>query len=131
MGGRSFPRGLQTRSGPPGIMTSSGKAAGRVMKRAIFVALGTVVVITSAAALDIGAASVAPPSAGMHAAVHASRARDAARREQRIRIQARYAAARARCTALAGKSREKCIVEAHAARGRAMLEAAAPYQVRL
>lgn len=101
------------------------------MKRAVFVALGTVLVISSAAALDLGTTGVAAPAAGMDVAAHAWRTRDAARSAQRQQIQARYLAERDKCMALAGKLRERCVVAAHASRGRAMLEAAAPYQVRL
>jgi hypothetical protein len=102
------------------------------MKRAIFVALGTGVVISSAAAaLDIAGASrpAAPSTQGD--AVHAARARETAREEQRSRIHSRYAAERESCALLKGYQREKCVVKAHANRGRALLEAAAPYENRL
>ena len=40
------------------------------------------------------------------------------------------AAERARCEALGGFNKDRCLIAAHAARGRALLEAAAPYQDR-
>lgn len=49
---------------------------------------------------------------------------------QRARIDARYQVARAHCQAMGGLKRDKCLVQAHAVRGRAMLEAAAPYEMR-
>ncbi|HZZ92262.1 MAG TPA: hypothetical protein VFE23_06850 [Usitatibacter sp.] len=56
----------------------------------------------------------------------ASSARDA----QRARIDARYQVARARCQALAGFQKDTCLISAHAARGRALLQAHAPYEIR-
>jgi len=54
-----------------------------------------------------------------------------ARALQRARIDARYQVERARCGLQAGGfKREKCLVKAHANRGRALLEAAAPYETR-
>ena len=58
------------------------------------------------------------------------RTRESARALQRARIDARYQVDRARCGALAGFRRDKCLVQAHATRGRAMLEAARPYETR-
>ena len=49
---------------------------------------------------------------------------------QRARIDARYQLDRARCGTLGGFKREKCLVQAHAARGRALLDASAPYEGR-
>ena len=102
------------------------------MKRAILVALGTGVVISSAAgALDIAGAGQPPGTASVQSpVVHAARARAAARSEQRERIHARYLAQRSQCAAFRGHQRETCLVQAHAARGRALLEAAAPYEAR-
>jgi hypothetical protein len=51
-----------------------------------------------------------------------------ARAAQRARIDARYEIARARCQPLKGFRRDKCLIQAHAARGRALLQANAPYQ---
>ena len=51
----------------------------------------------------------------------------AARAAQRARIDARYLVDRARCETLGGFRRDQCLIEAHAARGRALLEASAPY----
>ena len=54
-----------------------------------------------------------------------------ARALQRARIDARYQVERARCGLQPGGfKREKCLVKAHAARGRALLEAAGPYETR-
>jgi hypothetical protein len=100
------------------------------MKRAILIALGTGVVISSAAALEIaGAAAGAAPAADSDPVLIA-RARDTAREQQRSTINARYEAQRQACAPLRGYAREKCLVKAHAARGRALLEAAAPYETR-
>ena len=55
---------------------------------------------------------------------------ESARRAQRARIEARYHAERAQCTSLAGARRDGCLIDAHARKGRAMLEAAAPYITR-
>ena len=101
------------------------------MNRAILVALGTGMAISSAAALDIAGASAPAGTATAHSqVVHAARARAAARSEQRELIHARYLAQRSQCAALSGYQRETCLVQAHAARGRALLEAAAPYEAR-
>ena len=59
------------------------------------------------------------------------RTQQSARALQRARIDARYQVERARCGSQAGGfKREKCLVKVHAARGRALLEAAAPYETR-
>jgi hyperosmotically inducible protein len=146
------------------------------MKRAIFVALGTGAVISSAAALSIGAATVSDPQsinreeyeaalrsvadvrekvlarcealAGFEreycraeqladetvrvADLEASyrRTQQSARAAQRARIDARYQLDRARCQAQAGFKRDQCQIRAHTTRGRALLDAAAPYEVR-
>ena len=47
---------------------------------------------------------------------------------ERSRIESRYQSDRVRCDALAGFKRDKCLIRAHATKGRAMLEAAAPYE---
>ena len=52
----------------------------------------------------------------------------AARSAQRARIDARYAVARARCAPLGGFARDNCLIEAHALKGRALLEAQVPYE---
>ncbi len=98
-------------------------------KRAILVALGTGLVISSATALDIGARGTTP-IASPDDVVQVSRAREAARSTQREQIQARFVVEREQCAALRGYQREKCVVRAHANRGRALLDAAAPYEVR-
>jgi hypothetical protein len=87
--------------------------------------------VSSAAALGIaGASDTGPSLAGQDQYTYAARAREAARAEQRARIDERYAAEREACSALRGFQRDKCFVKAHANRGRAMLEAAAPYEGR-
>lgn len=53
-----------------------------------------------------------------------------AREAQRVRIDAQYQVARARCQALSGYRKDKCLISAHAARGRALLAAHAPYEIR-
>lgn len=101
------------------------------MKRAIFVALGLGLVIGSAAALDIAAVrDTGAPLAAPEDITSAARAREGARAGQRARIDERYHSERDACAALRGFQRDKCLVRAHANRGRAMLEAAAPYEVR-
>ena len=98
------------------------------MKRAILIALGTGLVISSAAALDI--VGYREPAA-QGDLVQEARTREAAREEQRSRIEARYAAEREACAAVkGGYPREKCVVKAHANKGRALLAAAAPYDDR-
>jgi hypothetical protein len=54
----------------------------------------------------------------------------ASRGLQRTRIDARYQVERARCNSLGGYKRDKCLVHVHATRGRAMLAAAAPYEIK-
>jgi hypothetical protein len=58
------------------------------------------------------------------------RTHQSARELQRARIDARYQVERTRCAMLGGFKRDKCLVQAHATRGRAMLDAAAPYEAR-
>lgn len=145
------------------------------MRRAIFVALSTGALITSAAAIGIGAAGTDQQSMS-HAeytaalrGIEAARARATARCEaftasereicltqaaahemvqaaemeanyrrgettaralQRARVDARYQVERAGCGAQSGIKRDRCLIRAHATRGRAMLDAAAPYEVR-
>lgn len=146
------------------------------MKRAIFVALGTGAVI-STAAIGIGTAAISTAPGTMtrgnyvaalaeiemtrgeilaaceaHSGVAKEicrtevsaeemvrvadieesfrRTHDAAREAQRARIDARYQVARAKCQAVNGFNRDQCLIKAHAARGRALLEAQAPYEIR-
>ncbi len=147
------------------------------MKRAILVALGTGAVISSAAALGIGAvyntssrsmsdaeyaqalASIAAARARALALCdeRPGRAADACRVEAnaneavqaadleaiyrrtepstraalRARIDARHQIARAKCEELGGYNRDKCLISAHAAKGRALLDTQAPYQMRV
>jgi len=100
------------------------------MKRAILIALGTGVVISSAAALDIAGSGQPAVPVAIGDPIHAARVRENAREEQRSRIQERYLAEREQCTDLRGYKREKCVVRAAANRGRALLEAGAPYETR-
>lgn len=58
------------------------------------------------------------------------RTRDAARDAQRARIDARYLVSRAKCQSLGGARRDQCLIQAHAHRGRSLLEAQAPYESR-
>jgi hypothetical protein len=85
-------------------------------------------VISSATALDI-AGSREPAIQGDP--IHEARTRESAREEERNRIEARYRAEREACAAVkGGYPREKCIVKAHANKGRALLATAAPYDQR-
>ena len=126
------PMRLQTGRFEPTIMAPSQSTGdGNMRQRAIFIALGTGVVISSAAALDIaGAREAALPAAAQGDPVMMARTRETAREVQRDRINARYVAEREACSQLRGYQREKCIVKAHANKGRALLEAAAPYGSR-
>jgi hypothetical protein len=105
------------------------------MKRAIVVALGVAVVASSAAGFGIGAASRSAPPLVQCAQSDGSdvcrlRVAAAARTELRARLEARYEADRAKCAALGGAQKDACLIAAHAARGRSLLEAAAPYERR-
>jgi hypothetical protein len=84
--------------------------------------------ISGAAAIGVDAPSsaVAPSLTDVQRAVTL----EVARRTQREGIDARYQAERARCDAMGGLRRDNCLIDAHARRGRAMLEAAAPYAGR-
>ena len=53
-----------------------------------------------------------------------------ARGAHSARIEARYQVDRTKCAMLGGNNRDRCLVAAHATRGRALLEIAAPYQQR-
>lgn len=147
-----------------------------MMRRAILVALGTGAVITSAAAIGVGAA-LSPSEENMtrtqyeaaQQRLKAMRALAAARCEspdpaqnticlaqvrgehrvrsadlevafrhsepaardaQRARIDARYEIDRASCEPLRGLRKDECLVQAHARKGRMLLEASAPYATR-
>jgi hypothetical protein len=58
------------------------------------------------------------------------RTHDAAREAQRARIDAKYQVARAKCQAIGGFKRDRCLISAHASRGRALFEAQAPYETQ-
>src|SRR6187399_975508 len=96
------------------------------MKRAIFVALATGAVITSAAAFSSSVASDPQPAG--RGEYQVAMQHQSARESQRALIEARYHSDRGRCDSLSGFKRDKCLIQAHAVRGRAMLEAAAPYE---
>jgi len=101
------------------------------MRRAICIALGIGAIVSSAAAIGIGASTtepVATPSDPNPTATEMRRSELSARDAQRSRIEARYQAERAQCDALGGVRRDRCLIAAHAHRGRALLEAAGPYQ---
>ena len=98
------------------------------MKRAIWVALGLGTMISGAAAIGIDTQSVAGASGDTHH--QRVVVLDAARRAQRDAIEARYQADRARCETLAFARRDGCFIDAHARKGRALLEAATPYAMR-
>ena len=101
------------------------------MKRAILVALGTATLISSAAALSVGSA-VGPRTTEMpRSEYERSRIEQSARAEQHAQIEARYTDARSRCDALGGARRDDCLIAAHAAKGRALLESQAPYESRV
>jgi hypothetical protein len=149
--------------------------SGGSMQRAIFVALGTGAVISSAAALGIGAATFEPQALSRQDYLAAMRTiettreailarcdaleghprelcrieaaaaemvrvaeldarlrrnEQAERALQRARIDARYQVDRARCGAFGGFKRDRCLIQAHAVKGRALLDAAHPYEVR-
>ena len=104
------------------------------MRRAILVALGTGTIISSAAALGTGVA-LNPETQGLVRVEHDAevvmrRTQASARSAQRARIDERYLVERAACAALGGLKRDRCLIAAHASRGRALLEAAAPYETR-
>jgi hypothetical protein len=97
------------------------------MKRAILVALGTGAIISSAAALSVGTAAIPRNPISAHNELDQSRIRMAARDAQREQIEARYRAARAQCDALGGRKLDNCLINAHAVRGRALLDTHTPY----
>jgi len=106
------------------------------MKRAILVALGVAVIASSAAGFGIGAGRAPQQPTLMRCTQSGDpdlcrmRLASAARDEQRARVETRYEAERAKCAPLAGAQKDACLIAAHAARGRALLEAAAPYERR-
>ena len=101
------------------------------MKRAVLVALGTAALISSAAALSIGSAASPRSTQAPRSEYERSRLEQLARAEQRAQIEARYTDARSRCDALGGARRDDCLISAHAAKGRALLETQAPYELRV
>ena len=98
------------------------------MRRAILVALGTGFVITSAAGITLGTARLAAPAQPAHSELERIRIAHEARAQLRSQVEARYLDARSRCEALGGAKRDSCFIDAHAVRGRALLEIQAPYE---
>ena len=101
------------------------------MRRAIFVALGVGAIVSSAAGITATAmpeGSTRPERSVTFLEMKIAEA--SARASQRERIDSRYQAERAQCDALGGVRRDRCLIAAHAHRGHALLEAAAPYQAR-
>jgi hypothetical protein len=109
-------------------LTAHPAAIGGNVKRTIWIALATGTMISGAAAIGVDA----PLSVGAASLTHVQRSMtlEVARRTQREAIDARYQAERAKCEALGGLRRDNCLIDAHARRGRAMLEAATPYAGR-
>jgi hypothetical protein len=81
---------------------------------------------------EICRAEVAAEEMVLVAEIEQSFRRDqpAAREAQRSRIEARYQVARTKCQAIGGARRDQCLIDTHAVRGRALLEAQAPYEIR-
>ncbi len=98
------------------------------MRRAVLITLGIGTIIASAAALGIGVAQ--PPQGHSSDLAGGFRTLESARNAHRARIEARYTFERAACAGLGGIKRDRCLISAHANRGRALLEAAAPYETR-
>ena len=98
------------------------------MNRAVWIAVALGTMISGAAAIGIDAQSKPEPVASSHLA--RAVALDTARRAQREAIEARYQSDRARCEAMGGVRRDTCLIDAHARKGRALLEAATPYATR-
>jgi hypothetical protein len=101
------------------------------MQRAVVVALG-IAIASSAAGVGINAASQSDlplmrQCAGSTEEVCRLRIGAMARADARARVEQRYESERARCATLPFAQRDACFIAAHAARGRTLLEAAAPY----
>jgi len=98
------------------------------MKRAVWIAIATGTMISGAAAIGVDAPTASVTVGFTHSQRGATL--EAARQAQRDAIEARYQADRARCESLGGVRRDNCLIDAHARKGRAMLEAANPYSER-
>ena len=98
------------------------------MKRAFWIAVATGTMISGAAAIGVDAPS-ASATPGL-TQVQRAATLESARQAQRDAIDSRYQAARAKCDALGGLRKDNCLIDAHARKGRAMLETAAPYSDR-
>ena len=98
------------------------------MKRAVWIAMALGTMISGAAAIGVDAQSTPARAASSH--LERTALLDAARQAQRNVIEARYQSERAACEALGGARRDNCYIDAHARKGRALLEAAAPYATR-
>jgi hypothetical protein len=98
------------------------------MNRAVWIAVALGTMISGAAAIGIDAQSTPAPAASTD--LQRTMLLDAARRAQREGIESRYRVDRTACEALGGARRDACFIDAHARKGRALLEAAAPYATR-
>ena len=98
------------------------------MKRGVWIAVALGTMISGAAAIGIDAPSAPVPAVPSH--LERTALLDAARRAQREGIEARYQSDRSACESLGGARRDNCFIEAHARKGRALLEAATPYATR-
>ena len=98
------------------------------MNRAVWIAVALGTMISGAAAIGIDAQSTPVPAASN--TLERTALLDAARRAQRESIESRYQSDRSACEPLGGARRDSCLIEAHARKGRALLEAAAPYATR-
>ena len=105
-------------------------AIGGSIKRASWIALFTGTMISGAAAISVEAPM--EPVSRLEQHSHAQRAAtlDAARTAQRAVIEARYQSDRAQCESMGGARRDRCLIDAHARKGLALLETAAPYAAR-
>ena len=98
------------------------------MKRTVWIAVALATMISGAAAIGLDAQSSPAPVASNP--LERTALLDAARRAQRDAIESRYQSDRSACEPLGGARRDACFIEAHARKGRALLEAAAPYATR-
>jgi hypothetical protein len=98
------------------------------MKRAVWIAMGLGTMISGAAAIGIDVQSTPAPAPSSY--LERTALLDAARRAQRDVIEARYQSDRSACENLGGARRDNCFIDAHARKGRALLETAAPYATR-
>lgn len=98
------------------------------MKRAVWIAVLLGTMISGAAAIGIDSQST--PVSAASTDLERNALLDAARRAQREGIESRYQSDRSACEPLGGARRDDCFIQAHARKGRALLEAATPYASR-